>query len=342
MIVITMFSSANKVAGQGVGAVYTELMGLLKHDFANEFQINVNRYTRSDISHYHTIDPKFYLSTFSKKRGRKIGFVHFVPSTLDASLKLPRVARWTLDRYTLAFYKRMDELVVVNPNFIPKLEAYGINPDKVTYIPNFVSQRTFHPVSREKRQALRHANGFKPDDFVVFGAGQVQDRKGVGDFIKLAQQNPDYRFVWAGGFSFGRITEGYERLKKAVANAPANLNFTGIMPRETMIDYYNMADLFLLPSFEELFPMSVLEAFATDTPVMVRDLELYQQIITPYAITAADVADMQARIRALADDRELLATYAAKSREAAQVYDEARLEKVWHDFYVQQAALGKH
>jgi 1,2-diacylglycerol-3-alpha-glucose alpha-1,2-galactosyltransferase len=55
-----------------------------------------------------------------------------------------------------------------------------------------------------------------------------------------------------------------------------------------------------------------------------------------------DVADMQARIRALADDRELLATYAAKSHEAAQVYDEARLEKVWHDFYVQQAALGKH
>ena len=50
MIVINMFSSANKVAGQGVGAVYTELMGLLKHDFSNEFEVNVNRYTRSDIS----------------------------------------------------------------------------------------------------------------------------------------------------------------------------------------------------------------------------------------------------------------------------------------------------
>ncbi|MEK0397370.1 glycosyltransferase, partial [Lactobacillus delbrueckii] len=87
-------------------------------------------------------------------------------------------------------------------------------------------------------------------------------------------------------FSFGRITEGYDHLKKAVAEAPANLDFTGIMPRETMIDYYNMADVFLLPSYEELFPMSVLEAFATGTPVMVRDLELYHQIITPYAITA--------------------------------------------------------
>lgn len=342
MIVINMFSSANKVAGQGVGAVYTELMGLLKHDFSNEFEVNVNRYTRSDISHYHTIDPKFYLSTFSKKRGRKIGFVHFVPSTLDASLKLPRVARWTLDKYTLAFYKRMDQLVVVNPNFIPKLEAYGISRDKVTYIPNFVSQRTFHPVSTEKRQALRHANGFKPDDFVIFGAGQVQDRKGVSDFIKLAKQNPEFRFVWAGGFSFGRITEGYDHLKKAVAEALANLDFTGIMPRETMIDYYNMADVFLLPSYEELFPMSVLEAFATGTPVMVRDLELYHQIITPYAITAVDVDDMQSRLRALADDHDLLATYATKSRQAAEVYDESRLEKVWHDFYLHQAARGKH
>ena len=71
MIVINMFSSANKVAGQGVGAVYTELMGLLKHDFANEFQINVNRYTRSDISHYHTIDPKFYYRRSPKKEAAK-------------------------------------------------------------------------------------------------------------------------------------------------------------------------------------------------------------------------------------------------------------------------------
>ena len=59
-------------------------------------------------------------------------------------------------------------------------------------------------------------------------------------------------------------------------------------------------------------------------------------------MTGGEGADLQARVRALADDRELWETYAAKSGEAAQVYDEARLEKVWHDFYVQQAALGKH
>lgn len=99
----------------------------------------------------------------------------------------------------------MEALVVEHPNFIPCLAAYGINPDCVTTIPNFVSQRLFHPVSRENAQAYSHANGFCPEAFVVFGAGLLLHRMRVGAFIKLAQQNPATRFVWAGGFSFGRI-----------------------------------------------------------------------------------------------------------------------------------------
>lgn len=261
MIDIHMFSSADKVAGQGVGAVYTELLDLLKQYLPNEFNISINDYSPSVISHYHTIDPAFFASTFSKRRGRKIGYVHFLPDTLDQSLTLPKPARWTLDKYVVAFYKRMDTLVVVNPNFIPRLAEYGIDPKKVTYIPNFVSRQTFYPETAENKAILRTKYGIKQDDFVVFGAGQVQDRKGVDDFIALAKRNPDMRFIWAGGFSFGMITNGYDHLKSAVANAPENLTFTGIVPREEMVDYYNIADCFLLPSFEELFPMAVLEAF---------------------------------------------------------------------------------
>ncbi len=100
-----------------------------------------------------------------------------------------------------------------------------------------------------------------------------------------------------------------------MANAPANLNFTGIIPREDMVDYYNIADLFLLPSFEELFPMAVLEAFSTETPVMVRDLSLYEKIITPYAVMAKDVDAMQTKINQLAVDPDLLATYAKRVRQ---------------------------
>lgn len=339
MLDIHMFSSANKVAGQGVGAVYTELLALLKKYFPDEFSIKINDYSPSIISHYHTIDPQFYASTFSKRRGRKIGYVHFLPDTLDQSLRLPGVARWTLDKYVVAFYKRMDTLVVVNPNFIPKLAAYGIDARKVTYIPNFVSRETFHPETEENKRVLREKYGVKPDDFVVFGAGQVQDRKGVDDFIALAKRNPTMQFIWAGGFSFGRITNGYDHLKTAVANAPANLNFTGIVPREEMVDYYNIADVFLLPSYEELFPMAVLEAFSTETPVMVRDLTLYDKIISPYAVMAKDVNAMDRQLQALRDDQALRAAYVAKSKAAAKEYSEDRLARVWKRFYTEQAAL---
>ena len=42
------------------------------------------------------------------------------------------------------------------------------------------------------------------------GAGQVQTRKGVMDFVEVAKKMPDVKFVWAGGFSFGAITDGHE------------------------------------------------------------------------------------------------------------------------------------
>nr|WP_288203878.1 ATP-binding cassette domain-containing protein [uncultured Streptococcus sp.] len=98
------------------------------------------------------------------------------------------------------------------------------------------------------------------DQFVVIGAGQVQKRKGIDDFIRLAEELPEITFIWAGGFSFGGMTDGYERYKKIMDNPPKNLIFPGIVSPERMRELYAMADLFLLPSYNELFPMTILGA----------------------------------------------------------------------------------
>ncbi len=179
MISINMFSSADKVAGQGVGSAYLELMGLLRKYFPNEFKIKVNDYGRSNISHYHTIDPQFFLSTWAPKRGRKIGYVHFLPDTLDSSLTLPAVARVSLDKYVISFYKRMDHLVVVNPNFIPRLAAYGIDPDTVTYIPNFVATKTFHPETKERNQQLREDLALRQTPSLCSGPVRCRNVRGL-------------------------------------------------------------------------------------------------------------------------------------------------------------------
>ena len=176
--------------------------------------------------------------------------------------------------------------------------------------------------------------------FVVVGSGQIQERKGVFDFIQLAEQNPDVQFIWAGGFSFGRITDGYAALKKIVDNPPANLKFPGIVSRQEIAELDNIADLFLLPSYNELFPMSVLEAFSCGTPVMLRDLDLYHSIIQGYYEPAKDVDEMQQKLDWLQKIPARLAELKMAAHTASRQYSKSHLAKVWHQFYLEQAKEG--
>lgn len=341
MIRINMFSQADSVAGQGVGAAYLELIRLLRTHLVDDFYVTINKYGRSDLTHYHTINPTYFANSFSPARGRKIGYVHFLPDTLEGSIKLPGVAKKVFYQYVIDFYKRMDQIVVVNPIFIDKLTEYGLDRNKIRYIPNFVAKSEFYEQTQAKKNATRQELGIPQDKFVVFGDGQVQARKGVDDFAKLAEANPDYQFIWAGGFSFGKITDGYDHFKQLVENPPKNLTFTGIIDREKLVDYLNMADLFLLPSFDELFPMSVLEAFSCGTPVLLRDLDLYRAIIDGYYLAGKDSAEMNEQLRFAATHPEVLARQQELSRKARQQYSEDHLAEIWRDFYQEQYQLGR-
>ena len=264
-----------------------------------------------------------------------------MPETLEGSIKLPSGAKTVLYKYVIDFYKRMDQIVVVNPIFIDKLANYGIDRSKIKYIPNFVSKSVFYEQTDAQKKQFREKVGIPDDKFVIFGDGQVQVRKGVDDFAKLAQANPDIQFIWAGGFSFGKITEGYDRLKKLVANPPKNLLFTGIITRQELVNYLNIANLFLLPSYDELFPMSVLEAFSCGTPVLLRNLDLYKAIIDGYYMSGNNFDDFNQIIQSVLSDPEKLKRYHTLSLKASDEYSEANLTKVWREFYLEQYNLGK-
>ena len=341
MIRINMFSQAASVKGQGVGSAYTELIRLLRTHLVDKFYVTNNRYGKSDLTHYHTVNPTYFANSFSPARGRKIGYVHFLPETLEGSVKLPSMAKNIFYKYVIDFYKRMDEIVVVNPIFIDKLVKYGIKRENVKYIPNFVSKNEFYSESQEKKNSFRHQLGIPLNKFVVFGDGQVQARKGVDDFAKFAEANPEMQFIWAGGFSFGKITDGYDHFKKLVENPPQNLKFTGIIDRQKLVDYLNIADLFVLPSYDELFPMSVLEAFSCGTPVLLRDLDLYQAIISGYYMKGSNFSEMNQQLQAVAQDPAILNKYSQLSDEASEKYSEDNLAHIWDDFYHEQYEIGR-
>ena len=59
---------------------------------------------------------------------------------------------------------------------------------------------------------------------------------------------------------------GYDELKEIYQNPPSNVHFIGIVQREEMNDIYNLADILFMPSYNELFPMAILEAVNSQNP----------------------------------------------------------------------------
>ena len=58
---IIMYSSADKVDGQGVGSAYEEQVQLVKEGASDVFDVVVNDWTKKpDIQHFHTVDPIFF------------------------------------------------------------------------------------------------------------------------------------------------------------------------------------------------------------------------------------------------------------------------------------------
>lgn len=326
-ISINMLSSADKVAGQGVGSAYLEQVNLVREGAPELFDIYINSRKKCDIVHVHTVDLWNY---FRMKKGVSVCYVHFLPDTLDGSIKLPKFAFNVFKKYVTKFYNKADHLVVVNPIFIDDLVKFGIDRSKITYIPNYVSREKFY---KKDASDIRKKYNISDDAFVVLGVGQVQTRKGVMDFIDVANKMPDTTFVWCGGFSFGRITDGYEELKKIYENPPKNVIFTGIVPREEMNDMYNMADVLFMPSYNELFPMSILEAINSSKPLLLRDLDLYRDILFEKYLKGTNNDEFVSKLNDLKNDKELYDKYSKLSNEISEFYSKEHVLEIWKEFY---------
>lgn len=331
-ITVNMLSSADKVEGQGVGSAYKEQVALVKEGAKDFFDVRINDSKDADILHVHTVDPKNYFR-MKRSKGVKVCYVHFLPDTLDGSIKIPKLFFNTFKKYVIRFYNTADYLVVVNPIFMEELARFGISKDKMVYIPNYVSKEEFYKKDENEILAIRKKYGVDEKAFVVLGVGQVQTRKGVLDFVEVAKQMPHLSFVWAGGFSFGKITDGYEELKKIVDNPPANVKFLGIVPRSEMNDIFNMSNVLFMPSFNELFPMAILEAVNLEKPLLLRNLELYKDILFEKYMSGNSVEEFKKLLTELYSDTEIYEKYAKFAYDINQYYSKENVLKIWIDFY---------
>ena len=333
---VNMLSMADSVDGQGVGSAYLELMKLLKEDGKDDFEIQLNSSVKNcDIIHAHTFEPRNYfkLKRAKRKKVPTISYVHCLPEHFDGSIKLPKLAFKLFKKYVIKFYKKADHLVVVNPIFKKDMVKAGLDEDKITYIPNFVSKEKFYKKTDEEILEIRKKYNLDKDDFVVLGAGQVQNRKGVMDFVEVAKKLPDIKFIWAGGFSFGAITDGHKELQKIMENPPENVKFLGIIPRDDMNDVFNMCDLLFVPSYNELFPMTILEACSTDTPILLRNLELYEDILFKKYLSGSNNDEFAELIKKYKTDKKLYNEQVENAKYISNFYCKDHIYKMWKEYY---------
>ena len=338
---INMLSKADSVDGQGVGSAYLEQVALVK-ECDDIFDVTVNKSgSKFDVIHVHTINPQYLFKM--NRRHVNVCYVHMLPDTLDGSIKLPKLLFRLFKKYVIKFYRKADEIVVVNPIFINPLVELGIKRECVTYIPNYVSKEQFHIIDEKRRMEVRDSYGVPRDRFVVLGVGQVQTRKGVLDFVETAKKNPEMFFVWAGGFSFGKITDGYKELKEVVDNPPANVKFTGIVKRDRMNDIFNMSDVLFMPSFNELFPMAILEAVNAHKPILLRGLDLYVDILFEKYEKGDNVEDFSNALRTLKYDIKLFQKASDNANYISEFYSKEHVREIWREYYprVYQKYLGK-
>ena len=99
---------------------------------------------------------------------------------------------------------------------------------------------------------------------------------------------------------------------------------------------YNLSDLLFVPSYSELFPMTILEAANSFKPVLVRDLELYRGILFDdrdcYAKGNA-VAEFDAAIKRFHEDRAFYDHYVEGVKQISDYYSKDRLRGIWKEYY---------
>ena len=134
--------------------------------------------------------------------------------------------------------------------------------DGVEVIHNSVDTDFFY---RRKEFEFIDTNKYK-DRKVIFYCGRLIGLKGVGMLIKSIKKvikiHEDALFLFA-----GRGNQSYfESLLMELKIPRRNYEFLGHVDYNSLVEYYSISDVFVLPSFHENFPTSLLEAMACEVP----------------------------------------------------------------------------
>ncbi len=283
----------------GVHTAFMEHIKLLKEK--DDIEVVVNNEGTGDVFHGHTYG-LYYLWKGRKYSGRRVFTAHVIPDSIKGSLPFWRVFMPFIKLGLKIVYSYADVCIAISPMVEKAIVETGART-KIVSIYNPVHIENWKK-TEENRIKGRKILGLTENEFVVIGVGQLTGRKGVDDFLNVAEAITGVKFVWVGGRPFGGLTEGIKRIDERFSNAGNNVINAGQIDLENMPLIYAAADLMLFPSFQENCPLAPIEAAACGMPVIYRDIEEYKSLYLNSYIKAGSLDEFISLTRRMIDDKE--------------------------------------
>jgi len=198
------------------------------------------------------------------------------------------------------------------------VKNHNVDPNKITVIYEAVSSESVQPYeSQEDKVSERKRLALDAQKSLIVGCGMgMPFRKGADIFIELGQAlqyqgRNDFHLYWIGEFE-DQNDPDYEKWIEHKAKLNQNglgnwVTFLGY--KENFIEYFQAADIFVLPSREDPFPLVAMEAAKCGLPLICfadagGTPELVEQdagIVVPYL----DLQYMVEAIIQLIEDKDL-------------------------------------
>jgi glycosyltransferase involved in cell wall biosynthesis len=269
--------------------------------------------------HIHSADPNFVgsiLFILAARLCRTKSLLHMHGTDWDdfytnAGPKMRACIRWGV--------RQPDRIAVLYPLWAEKIRELAPGTDPVV-IRNLTPDVQRPPESEIR--AIRADLGVAPEDFLVLMVGSVGRRKGCFEIIKaasiIAHTSDRIKFVLVGGEENPGEWDDLQDQTQFYQTGRSIL-FTGETPRDKISAYLAAADVFLLPSFVEGMPISILEAMSAGLLVISTPVGAVPEMIedekTGLLISPGNPDEIASAVMRSALDGELRARLSSAARE---------------------------
>jgi len=282
------------------------------------------------------LSPHFLLTPVSQKTKTIIVFYDLSFVRFPEFFSFPKLL-WHKFVYPKYQAQRADLIVAISESTKKDLiNLYGIDPEKIKVIYPGVDEK-FRPVNKKDPNLLRVREKY---NLPVGGAGfilyfgTIEPRKNILGLIKAFEQIkeeknlPLLQIQWQGFEGIVKKEEeknvDFSELKLVIAGSKGwlykdvfkkakesrfskDINFIGFIDEEDKPYLYNLADVFVYPSFFEGFGLPPLEAMACGVPTIVSNNSSLPEVVGDGAIKvdANNVDELSFAIRKVLENRDL-------------------------------------